>query len=190
MLDLWLVRHAESTGNLDGTAADTALSAAGRTQARALAARVAGEPFSEILCSPLVRAQETAALAAPLLRVVTVDALRELESSRRPTFVDPSDLAAVDALLAAPPVPTESGSAFMARVRGWLHALPADGTILAITHFAVIREVLGELLGFRHAPQRIEFTAVFRVSVGPAGCQTLLWNDTSHADVARRGGPL
>lgn len=180
VLDLWLVRHAESVGNLDGSAADTVLSPAGRVQARALATRLASESFTEVLCSPLLRARETAALSVPSLPLVQIDALRELESSRRPTFVDPTDPDAVATLLATPLETSESGPAFMARVRTWLRALPADGTVLAFTHFAVIREVLGELLGFRHAPQRIDFTAVFRVSIGAARAEPLVWNDTGH----------
>lgn len=180
MLDLWLIRHAESIGNLDGTAADTALSADGRMQAAALAPRLANESFAEVLCSPLIRARETADLAVPSRPRVLVDALRELESSRSPTFVDPTDAVALRALLTAPALATESGAAFMERVREWLRSLPTDATVLAVTHFAVIREVLGELLGFRNAPQRVDFTAVFRVSVHAAGCDALMWNDTSH----------
>ncbi len=165
MLDLWLIRHAESIGNLDGTAADTGLSFSGRTQAQALGARLSAESFAEVLCSPLRRAQETAALALPLVPRTSVDVLRELESSRAPTFLDPTDSAVLAALLAAPLDSTESGPAFMNRVTHWLQGLPPEGTVLAITHFAVIREVLARLFGFRHAPQSIGFTAIFRVSV-------------------------
>ncbi len=155
MLDLWLIRHAESIGNLDGTAADTGLSVSGRAQAQTLGVRLSAVSFAEVLCSPLRRAQETAALALPLLPRTTVHDLRELESSRTPTFIDPTDSAALDALLAAPLDSTESGPAFMSRVTSWLQGLPREGTVLAITHFAVIREVLARLFGFRRAPQSI-----------------------------------
>ncbi|WP_346660489.1 histidine phosphatase family protein [Nannocystis sp. ILAH1] len=65
MLDLWLVRHAESLGNLDGSEADTCLSPRGQLQAAALAPVLAGESFDSVLSSPLQRALETAALALP-----------------------------------------------------------------------------------------------------------------------------
>jgi broad specificity phosphatase PhoE len=65
MLDLWLVRHAESEGNRSGTEADTPLTASGRAQAAALAATLAGERFDQVFCSDLLRCQETARLALP-----------------------------------------------------------------------------------------------------------------------------
>ncbi len=138
------------------------------------------QPVEVIVNSPLRRAQETAALALPLTPRMTLSVLRELEASRIPTFVDPTDDAALDALLPAPLESTESGAAFMTWVTGWLNALPHDGTVLAVTHFAVIREVLARLFGFRRAPQCVDFTAIFRVSVGPHQCDALAWNDTSH----------
>jgi broad specificity phosphatase PhoE len=50
MLDLWLVRHGESLGNLDGSDADTGLSARGRLQAAALAGVIADQAFDRSTC--------------------------------------------------------------------------------------------------------------------------------------------
>lgn len=187
MLDLWLVRHAESFGNLDGSASDSGLTPAGQVQAAALTGALSSGSFHEVLCSPLLRALETAARALPSVPGVMVPALRELESSRRPTFVDPADPAAVARLLQAPIESTESGTAFMARVASWIDSLPGSGTVIAVTHFAVIREVLGALLGFRHAPQRVDFTAIFRVRLDAGRCEVLTWNDTRHTGGSASG---
>ena len=65
--ELWLVRHAESTGNRDGLLqgqADLPLSSLGHRQARALADRLLKAhrrtPFSALVSSDLMRTRETA----------------------------------------------------------------------------------------------------------------------------------
>lgn len=64
--NLWLVRHGATdwseTGKHTGRT-DLPLNDAGREQARALAPLLAGQDFSLVLSSPLVRARETARLA-------------------------------------------------------------------------------------------------------------------------------
>jgi broad specificity phosphatase PhoE len=72
-MDVWLLRHAETEWSRDGRhtgRSDVPLTDAGREAARALRARVADHPFALVLCSPLSRARETAALAGltPQLR--------------------------------------------------------------------------------------------------------------------------
>jgi broad specificity phosphatase PhoE len=65
-LELWLVRHGESTFNAEGRYAgwsDPPLTPAGEAMARALAPRLAGVPFDGVWRSDLLRAQETARLA-------------------------------------------------------------------------------------------------------------------------------
>jgi probable phosphoglycerate mutase len=63
---LWLVRHGETEWTLLGRhtgRTDIPLTERGRDQARAVAGRLAGHPFSLVLTSPRSRASETAALA-------------------------------------------------------------------------------------------------------------------------------
>jgi len=70
---LLLVRHAESVWNAEGRwqgQADPALSPRGRQQARALAARLAGEAVEVVVASDLARAAETAQIAASALGLV------------------------------------------------------------------------------------------------------------------------
>src|SRR5919109_1455935 len=100
MLDLWLVRHAESVGNLDGTHADTDLSPAGQQQARLLARALSSFTFDAVWSSPLLRARQTAALALPGSTPIIDDRLKELGTNAAPHFVDTSDAVALQAFLA------------------------------------------------------------------------------------------
>lgn len=153
----------------------------GVEQATSLRSRLTGVGFDQVHSSPLLRALETTSLAYPAALPRSEPALRELESVSGPTFIDTSDPEALAALLARPAHPSESGPAFMRRVSGWLATLPSSGSILVVSHFAVLREILGALLGFRRAPQQIDFTALFRLEIVPdAPPGVLLWNDTEH----------
>jgi probable phosphoglycerate mutase len=65
-LELWLVRHGESTFNAEGRYAgwsDPPLTPAGEAMAQALLPRLAGIPFAGVWRSDLTRTQETARLA-------------------------------------------------------------------------------------------------------------------------------
>jgi len=68
VLTLVLTRHGLTPRSTPeqhlGQRIDIELSDAGRAQARALAARLAGIPFEQIVASPLVRARETAEIVA------------------------------------------------------------------------------------------------------------------------------
>ena len=66
VLELWLVRHGESTFNAEGRFAgwsDPPLTPAGEAMAQALLPRLAGIQFDGVWRSDLVRAQDTARLA-------------------------------------------------------------------------------------------------------------------------------
>ena len=63
MAQYWFIRHGESVAQVStwpGDDADVPLSPRGIEQARALAATVAALPVERVLCSPFVRARETA----------------------------------------------------------------------------------------------------------------------------------
>ncbi len=65
--ELWLVRHAESTGNKDGVLQgqqDQPLSPLGHLQAKLLARRLQGQRFAALYCSDLQRARGTAQYVA------------------------------------------------------------------------------------------------------------------------------
>jgi len=178
MLDLWLVRHAESLGNLDGTASDTELSELGVGQARTLRHLLADTAFATVWASPLRRAMQTAALALPGVAPVVDPRLTELQSSRTPTFVDTSNPVELQRLLQSAPLTSESGKDFMARVGEWRNALPPEGSVIAFTHFGVVREIIALLLGFRRAPQSMGYAAVFRFAVRGDAVDIVAWNHT------------
>lgn len=70
-LELWLVRHGETTWNAQGRwqgQADVPLSDLGRDQAYRLAARLEGAPFDTVISSDLSRALETAQIVAAKLQ--------------------------------------------------------------------------------------------------------------------------
>lgn len=182
-LDLWIVRHAESLGNLDGSSGDTALTDRGRGQATRLAGALVGHAFDRVICSPLVRARETAGLAVPGLDLEIEPRLRELVTPRE-TFIDLARLTPerlVELARTAEPE-HETGKAFMARVRGWLAELPAEGRVLAFTHAGVVREALWALLPKADRIQGIGFTAICRVRVASRGNQIVALNDVRHLD--------
>jgi 2,3-bisphosphoglycerate-dependent phosphoglycerate mutase len=70
-LDLWLVRHGETTWNAEGRwqgQTDVPLSELGRDQAQRLAKRLEGTHFDTVISSDLGRALETARVVAAKLR--------------------------------------------------------------------------------------------------------------------------
>lgn len=77
---LYLVRHGETAYNRDGLGlgrSDVPLTPLGRTQAAALGQRLADQPITRILSSPLARALDTAAAIAGE-RGVTIEPRAEL----------------------------------------------------------------------------------------------------------------
>jgi alpha-ribazole phosphatase len=82
-MEIWLVRHGESTWNsarrFQG-GLDAPLSARGRSQAAALAVELARTRFHALYTSPLRRARDTAAVCGPVVGLdpVPVDDLREV----------------------------------------------------------------------------------------------------------------
>lgn len=82
-MELLFVRHAQPGWDNDGTSVDNPeLTALGHRQAELLAERFDGAPIDEILVSPLVRAQQTAAPVAEVLGLAptTLDWLAEIRA--------------------------------------------------------------------------------------------------------------
>lgn len=80
---IWLVRHGETEWSRDGRhtgSTDVPLTDRGREQARAARVALGDRRFAVVLCSPLVRARETAALLG--VDADVRDDLRELDYGR------------------------------------------------------------------------------------------------------------
>lgn len=169
-VDLWLIRHGESIGNVDGTDADTALSPRGCEQARHLVPVLKTVPFDVVWTSPLRRARQTAELALPSASPTIDERIAEFRTGPPVQFIDPSSCDFVQfgvPSLAPAYGPIETGKEFMARVKAWLEDLAA-GRVVAFTHFGVIREILATFVGFRNVPQEIPHASVYRIDLGAA----------------------
>lgn len=154
-MERWIfIRHAESEDNVLGRLSDdpsTPLSARGRAQAEDLARAAAALAPAALWCSPLRRAQETAApVAARLgLPIVTLDGLRERSLGqlagrlRSEVRVSPD----ADALLAWWPGPPGGEGLWAAALRAAeaLSALPGVPCRMVISHAGVLRALLGAI---------------------------------------------
>ncbi len=198
---VFLVRHGATVLSAEDRYAgsvDVALSDEGRAQARALGARLAGEPLAAVYASPMSRARDTAGLiiADRGLDVVTVPELRETDHGHwegktreeiRAGFPDEYTRWERDPFTFAPSS-GETGLQVLAR------ALPAflgivarhpKSAILVVSHKATIRLVVGALLGVELRGYRD------RLDMSPCGLNILdlksgaetrlvLFNDVSH----------
>jgi len=170
MLRLWLVRHAESVGNATGERGDTPLTARGEEQALALAPVLRIETIDVVYVSPLLRARQTAERALPTLDVRVDDRVREFEPLSS-LYVDPSgqtpaQLIATLSAMKRDSDTHEDGPAFVARVDDFLADLPAAGSVCVVSHFGVLRQIIGRMLTFRDAPQVLDNGVAYRLDVG------------------------
>lgn len=81
-MEIYLIRHGQTTGDIEnryGGSYDDHLSDGGEVQAHKLAEKLANSGIQIILCSPLMRAQETAEIVNTKLKceIKTVEGLRE-----------------------------------------------------------------------------------------------------------------
>ncbi len=161
---IWLIRHAESLGNIDGSQADTPISKLGRTQAIALRERLAGEVFDRVVSSPLERARETARLALPDTHVEVDPSLGEWRRLRD-TYIDPTKLTAefIQSLVAVGPSEEETFEVFRTRVEAWARGLGSDERVIAFTHYAVVRECVRSMSGGARVLKDVPHCKIFEV---------------------------
>ena len=83
-MQLFIVRHGQSTGNItNADVPDAELTPLGRQQAREAGSRLAGEGITHVLCSPLVRALHTATEVAKACAIGEISVMPELQETRR-----------------------------------------------------------------------------------------------------------
>jgi broad specificity phosphatase PhoE len=161
--ELWLVRHAESTGNRDGIIQgheDLPLSPLGHHQAQLLAKRLQGVRFAALYCSDLSRAKETARYAAGATGLLA-------ETDRRLREVDTGAWSGLTVEQIARKFPEEwarwstrdpamrrgGGESYReaaARIAGAIEGIArthAGGRVLIIFHGTVLRLYLSVVLG-------------------------------------------
>jgi broad specificity phosphatase PhoE len=162
-MELWLVRHGESTWNsarrFQG-GRDAPLSPRGRVQARALATGLASVQFDALYTSPLSRARDTAAPCGAMLGLepIPVDDLREIGLGDWEGLTLETVLAQdgehyerwLREPLAHAPRGGESMTALAARVQGALAHVEGRhprGRVLVVSHGGVIASALCGWLG-------------------------------------------
>jgi alpha-ribazole phosphatase len=185
MMELWLVRHAESEGNVSGKHDDSSLTVLGRRQAESLRAVLSAVSFDAVFSSDLLRCIETATLALPKTAIRQDPRIREMQEGPKECFVDLGKLSSQEMLAflqknAAPA--EESGLSFRARIHDWLNSLPVQGKLLAFTHTLVIREILRLRLapsGSR-APHAIDNASLTRLEFNQQETRILSLNETQH----------
>lgn len=147
-LELWLVRHGETTRSRDGRLAgwsDVRLTERGRAEARALGPLLAATEFAGVWCSDLARTRSTARLAwgdarhDRRLREVNFGSLEGL----RWAALDETLKQALLAFSGFSPPGGETIDAMRERVHAFLAEL-APGRHLIFTHGGVIRALTRE----------------------------------------------
>lgn len=187
-------RHGENLANVTRTLSfrvyDQSLTERGRQQARDLAAGLAAGPAPDrIVCSPLRRAAETAAILAEVLRaggVTTDDNLREVDVGSLDGRNDARSWETYNSVLdawrhgeyAARFPRGENCTGLAARLRAAFTALtgPADDHVLVVAHGANIRAALPLLAAVPDPGQDLPTggTARFTVTPDAAGARVCL----------------
>lgn len=157
---VYLTRHGETTWNVAGRyqgRLESPLSDLGRRQGAALAERFAHEPPDRIISSPLLRCAATAQFVATrTARALETDpTLIEIDhgtwEGRYRDDLEKNDPQRYKAWREHPSdVAFEGGESVrdvLARWHAFRHSLDARGTILVVTHDAVVRCALLDLLG-------------------------------------------
>ena len=198
---LYLVRHAESTWNVEGRVqgqADPPLSEQGQAQAARLADRFRGDAVTALYTSPLQRALNTAERVAQAtgLPVRVDDRLKEHNLGlftghiwadiveQYPEFAKAWMEQALD-------MPGgEKHTALRARAAGVVEdivAQHAEGRVVVVSHGGLLGEYLAHLLRLdanRRHPFRFDNASVSVVEVGGALTRVHRLNDVSHLMVA------
>ena len=200
-LDLWLIRHGESTHNklerIQGQL-DTDLTELGVKQAELLGKRLAGLHFDSVYSSDLKRALHTAQLASPRQDIIQDTRLREISfgvlEDKHQSELSEEEQAIFDYVKAdrynrgAPE--GESWQDHETRMKSWFNDLPATGRVLAFTHGGSVRVTVFAVTG--HHPKRYEWnvhfgnTCINRFRFAPSSKLILGLNDTAHLEPLER----
>jgi alpha-ribazole phosphatase/probable phosphoglycerate mutase len=163
MLNVYLLRHGETTYNADGLRycgiTDAPLTEKGKQQAATVAAQIKDITFDAIYSSPLSRAYDTATIAASGRPVIKDERLIEAnfgqwEGKRQEEFVLENPLLwetwMKDPCVARAGATGETGMEVVTRVNDffeWARAKHENGTILVVGHNAVNRFYLAYKMG-------------------------------------------
>jgi broad specificity phosphatase PhoE len=158
MLELYLIRHGQSTWNKTGRIqgqTDVPLNEEGVRQAEALAKRLKGWAFDKVYSSDLKRAKQTADIAYPHADMMLDSRLREIHlgnfQGRTWNEMTDEERDTFSVQFAGPyhhKVPGgESNDDLRDRALAWLAELPKEGRVVAFTHGGFIVSVLHTIVG-------------------------------------------
>ena len=190
-MELYVVRHGQSTANLEERHAGylpVELSPLGRRQAAQARRTLEGISFDRVYCSDLLRARQTAEIAlpgskpvfTPLLREICVGELegmtyRECQERYGADFFD------AEARQDYSRMGGETGEEMRARIHGFLRELEGHtelNRVAVFGHEGTVRETLNFALGtvipLEHMVIRNAAVSVF--SIGSEGRKLLGWN--------------
>lgn len=202
--EFWVVRHGETTWNLDGRyqgQMDVPLSPVGHLQAASLAERLTGQTFAAVYTSDLTRAAQTAEQVAERLTghpAVTRDhELREIDVGElsgllmtdiRERYAGYLQALAQDSWGTRRPG-GESMQDLFARCGAAFHRIRAahpGQRVLVFTHGGVVRVAVGLALGGvpAHAWARLSVTntSITRVLLSESSGTLLGFNDAAHLE--------
>jgi len=202
-LELWLIRHGQSTWNAEGRVQghkDAPLSDLGRQQASALSNRLAHLQFDAYFSSDSSRAYDTGCLALPSINIPKDERLRELsfgvfEGKKRSELSEREKEVfsmwrkdrSVGMLEAEQSYGIESDQALIERFRSFMTELPKSGKAIVFSHGGLIRLVLHEFLRSETNFQRtfnISNTSINKIQIFPEEeyIRVISVNDTAHLE--------
>lgn len=202
MLEVCLVRHAQSVSNASGIwqgHGNSPLSDLGRSQVEALAAAIGGTEYDVAIASDLSRAADTAAAVGatpeldPAWREIDVGAWEGL-TMEQVVQRFPEQIAALRERRTFEIGGGETWPEVFARADGALSAirerLPSGGRAIVFTHGGIIAAILSGLLGVRERFPwplgRMRNTGRTTLRFSATGVELVAHNDDSHLPAALR----
>jgi probable phosphoglycerate mutase len=196
MLELWLIRHGESTWNRENRIqgqSDVPLSELGVRQGEALARRLRGARFDAVFSSDLQRAHHTARLALPAAEVQLDARLREIHfgvlEGKVWEGLEGDEGRILERWREDPYLNRlpqgESYRDLSERVADWLESLPRSGRVAAFAHGGTIRSVLYRFTGQPDGHNWrffIDNTSISRLVIGERGVIIHSVNDAAHLE--------
>ena len=196
-LELWLIRHGETTHNFERRIQgqfDSELTELGIGQAKKLSPRLKHRHFDAVYSSDLKRAYDTAKLALPEADIILDKRLREISfgvlENKTQAELSKAEKAIYEHVKAdrfnrAAPE-GESWLDHVERTESWLAELPETGRVIAFAHGGCVRALVLSIL--EHHPKSYEWniltenTSISKFMFRPEGKLILSLNDVAHLE--------
>ena len=198
-LDLWLIRHGQSTWNVEGRTQgqqNPPLTPLGEEQAKRLRPRLANLHFDVVYSSDLARAAQTAQIASPTNNICYDKRLREISrgiyEGKTPAERSPEEQQRFKEIrygsFSARYESGESMRDVIDRVFHWLEELPEQAKVLAFSHGGTISAIFHELFA-SYGPISFDVvnSSISRVIFRPENVRVMALNDAAHLSALETG---